>query len=107
MKQKLLAASLLLSLGVMLLGGCGNQAQPPAPAPEKITPEKIAPEKIAPEKIAPEKIAPEEDSPAYGLPLEITIEGVPEVPEEIRGPSAPIEEKEELAKDRRSSMPGG
>ena len=70
MRKEPLAASLLLSLGVMLVGGCGNEAQTPTPAPEK-------------------------DSPAYGLPLEITIEGVPEVPEEIRGPYPPIEEKEE------------
>ncbi len=43
----------------------------------------------------PEQDPQQESDPAYGLPLHITIEDVPEVPEGIRGPSPPIEETEE------------
>lgn len=42
---------------------------------------------------APNKTGPELQFPQYDLPLEITIEDVPEVPEEIRDPSPPIEEE--------------
>lgn len=71
---------LLVAIGLMLLpGGCGSEA----PAPVSPT-----------EEEAPEKKAPEKDEPAYGFPLKITVEGVPEVPKEIMGPSPPIEEEE-------------
>ena len=30
---------------------------------------------------------------AYGLPMEVRFDDLPEVPEEIRGPSPPIEEE--------------
>jgi hypothetical protein len=36
----------------------------------------------------------EEKDPTYGIPLEIIIEGVPEVPAELLGPSPPIEEEQ-------------
>jgi hypothetical protein len=62
-------------LGGMLLGGCMSETLMPEPAAEKNP--------------------PEEKDPTYGLPLEITLEDVPEVPKEILGPSPPIEDQQE------------
>ncbi len=73
---RIVSKKLLAAIGLMLLpGGCGSEA----PMPVSPT----------------EKEAPQRDEPAYGFPLEITVEGIPEVPKEIMGPSAPIEEEEE------------
>jgi len=52
---------------------------------------------------AAEKNPPEETDPTHSLPLEITVEDVPEVPKEIQGPCPPIEEqghKNEPRRDR-------
>ena len=66
-------------LGTVLLRDGGSEAPEFVPPPEKKTPGDNTPEK---------------NDPTYGLPLEITIEGVPEVPKEILGPFPPIDEKE-------------
>jgi hypothetical protein len=81
MRVKLLVASLILLLGLMafgvgvlgggLLGRCVREALRSAPAVEEKS--------------------PEEADPTHGLPLEITIEDVPEVPKEIQGPCPPTE----------------
>jgi hypothetical protein len=70
---------LLIVLIVVLLAGCARGSN---------TETKISPEMPIP---SAEKGAPAPERPAYGLPLDIQIE-VPEVPQEIRGPSPPIPE---------------
>jgi hypothetical protein len=83
MTKKLLVVPLVLLVGLALfgagrLGGAllgGWIRGSPAPAP------------------AADETAAEESGPAYGLPLEITIDDVPEIPKEIQGPSPPIKEK--------------
>jgi hypothetical protein len=81
MRVKLLVASLILLSGLVafgigvlggwLLGRCVREALRSAPAVEEKS--------------------PEEADPTHGLPLEITIDNVPEVPKEIQGPRPPIE----------------
>jgi hypothetical protein len=81
MRVKLLVASLILLLGLMafgvgvlggkLLGRCVRETLRSTPAVEEKS--------------------PEEADPTYGLPLDITIDNVPEVPKEIQGPFPPIE----------------
>jgi len=118
-KKRLLwatAALLVIGLGgfllVILRGGCGSgRASPEPPAPDappapQWTPQHPAPpENDQPQQQReqpPEKPAEhplEEPPPGYQwpadfeLPLEIVIE-LPEVPEQIRDPSPPIEEEE-------------
>jgi len=81
---------LVLPLGAVLLGwyGCWqgqDGAKPPAPdAPEARQWEPSQPE-------AP-VVEPSEDR---NLPLEIVIDDIPEIPEEIKGPSPPIEDESE------------
>lgn len=54
-----------------------------------------APEFVPPsEQKTPEVNTPEKHDPTYGLPLEITIEDVPEVPKEILGPMPALDEQE-------------
>jgi hypothetical protein len=83
MRVKLLVVSLILLLGLILfgvgvlggglLGRCVREALMSGPAEEENP--------------------SQEKGPAYGLPLEITIQHVPEAPEEIQGPLAPVEEQ--------------
>jgi hypothetical protein len=79
MHKRLLQASLGgWPLAMALLVGCSGdppQAMPDLPPPE------------------PPSIAEQEDR-TLGLPLVITIENVPEVPERLLGPTLPVEETE-------------
>ena len=68
-------------LGTVLLRDGGSEA------PEFVPPSKK-------KKKTPEVNTPEKNDPTYGLPLEITIEDVPEVPEEILGPFPAVDQKE-------------
>ena len=83
MRVKLLVVSLILLLGLILfgvgvlggglLGRCVREALMSGPAEE-------------------ENLTQEKD-PTLGLPLEITIQHVPEAPEGIQDPCAPVEEQ--------------
>ena len=85
MRVKLLVVSLILLLGLILfgvgvlggtlLGRCVRAALMSGPAEEENP--------------------PEEKDPTHGLPLEIIIQHLPEVPEEIQGPCPPIEEQQQ------------
>jgi len=83
MRVKLLMVPLILLLGLILfgvgvlggglLGGYIREALMSGPAGEEDP--------------------SEEKDPTHGLPLEITVEDVPEVPKGIQGPCPPIEEQ--------------
>lgn len=70
---------LLIALAFLLFVGCGARG---GSSETKASPE-------MPRIPAVERPLPEVPQPAYGLPLDIHID-VPEAPQEIRGPSAPI-----------------
>ena len=71
-------------LRTALLSDSGGEAPKFVPPPEEKTPEKKT----------PGENPPQQHDPTYGLPLEITIEDVPEVPREILGPFPAIDQKE-------------
>ena len=101
---------LTLPLVAVLAGwyGCRpeqNGSKPPAPnAPEaqQWQPETEQPETEQPEAEQPETAQPSQpEAPivewpkGWSLPLEIVIDDIPEIPEEIKGPSPPIEDESE------------
>jgi len=64
-----------------------NGSKPPAPdAPEA---KQWSPE--ANEPMQPNEPSPDTPADTWNLPLDIVFDDIPEVPEEIRGPSPPIE----------------
>jgi len=85
-------ALLVLPLMAVLLTwyGCFREqdgTKPPAPdAPEA--------RQWAPEESSQQETPPDEPFQDFGLPLEIVIDDIPEIPEEIKGPSPPIETEE-------------
>lgn len=89
-----------LPLAVVLLGwyGCRseqNGSKPPAPDAPEARP--WDPETEQPEAKQPaEPEAPTVERPKdWDLPLEIVIDDIPEIPEEIKGPSPPIKDESE------------
>ena len=66
-----------------MLWGCGPRQEPAEERPSKTRRGQTAPEQATPSADYPE------------IPRTITIPGVPEVPDRVKGPSPPIEEKSE------------
>ncbi|MEE8450451.1 MAG: hypothetical protein V3R99_01010 [Thermoguttaceae bacterium] len=93
-------ALLALPLVAVVLGWYGclreqNGSKPPAPdAPEA---QQWKPKEPKEPKEEPSQAEAPDDVPTrdWNLPLEIVIDDIPEIPEEIKGPSPPIEEESE------------
>ena len=87
---------LALPFVVVLLAWYGTQSEqngskPPAPdAPEARQWKPEEPEVEDPSQPAAPAVEPSE---GWNLPMEIVFDDIPEVPEEIKGPSPPIEEE--------------
>ncbi len=93
----------MMVLGLVVLCGCDCKSRPSgpvapdtsaideAPAPNALAPDApVAPRWHSSPVEQPERSAREmpsgENRPAYGLPLDIKIENVPQVPPQIKGP---------------------
>jgi hypothetical protein len=102
-KRRLLVLLLMLFVAVnliafLLIYGCRSYGPPSMPAPTAPTAPRWQSETQPDGTKPPEKTPPqtsESTSSVYDLPLVITIEDVPEVPEKIKGPSPPIDESAE------------
>ncbi len=97
------AAGVLVSVGLELADSVEALVEVPAEADEEVAPEEVAPEDVAPEDVAPEEVAPEEVAPEEVAPEveavaelldgpvepEVEPDGEPEVEDEVEAEVEP------------------